>query len=936
MMKRFDPCAWLLAGVFLATPAIQAEVDYQTEVAPLLRDYCAGCHNEADYEAAFSVETFASLMEGGESDDKTIVVPGKPDQSYLLQTILKTAKPVMPPKKEPQMSDEEIDVLVRWVSEGAKGPKPEEDHSILSTLTVPDMAPSGNAAEPITAMEYSPDGALVAIGRYGRVALQSTSDGKVVRTIPVEDGKVNAVHFSPDGKTLVTATGITGLRGVAILWDVATGKELSRIGGEVHRDILFDAEFSPDGTMLATAGYDRIIRLWDRKTGNYLREFPSHNGAVFDLAFSPDGKVLGSASADSTCKIWQVETGKRLDTLNQPQGEQFRIAFTPDGKFIVGAGADNRIRLWRFLSKERPRINPVVHARFGHEDEIVDIALSADGRLLATTSADRALKLWSLPAVELVGVAEQQPDVVSALAFLEGRNLSVARLDGSHAEVMAKAISSSGDPDTSPSVVAGETPNESSDDMPKVVEEVEGGEAPFVALGVSAKGTIAEPGDTDEFQFAAEKGETWIFETKAARDKSKLDSKIAIFDGAGKPVERAVLQAMRDSWLTFRGKDSTTSGDFRVHNWREMELNEYLYVNGEVVKLWHYPRGPDSGFLVYPGFGARHSFFETTPLSHPLGQPCYIVQALPAGAEPNPNGLPVYRLYYENDDEATRALGKDSKLTFTAPETGTYRIRVEDVRGKGGKEFSYTLVARKPAPDYTVSVGGKDPKISPGSGREVMFTATRKDGFDGPIEIRVSGLPDGLTMPPVVTIEPRQYRAFTTIHANREFAGVPQEVADKIKLTATGTIRGKKVEKALGNLGKLEKGPDAKVLVSIEPDEGSGVVGKDGVLEFAVSPGETITARVVAQRLGFKERIDFGKEDSGRNLPHGLYVDNIGLNGLMIPVGKNDQRFFITAAKWVPDTVREFHIRTTADGKQASTPVRIRVRSADKMASTPR
>lgn len=936
MMKRFDPCAWLLAGVFLAAPAIQAEVDYQTEVAPLLRDYCAGCHNEADYEAAFSVETFASLMEGGESDDKTIVVPGKPDQSYLLQTILKTAKPVMPPKKEPQMSDEEIDVLVRWVSEGAKGPKPEEDHSILSTLTVPDMAPSGNAAEPITAMEYSPDGALVAIGRYGRVALQSTSDGKVVRTIPVEDGKVNAVHFSPDGKTLVTATGITGLRGVAILWDVATGKELSRIGGEVHRDILFDAEFSPDGTMLATAGYDRIIRLWDRKTGNYLREFPSHNGAVFDLAFSPDGKVLGSASADSTCKIWQVETGKRLDTLNQPQGEQFRIAFTPDGKFIVGAGADNRIRLWRFLSKEQPRINPVVHARFGHEDEIVDIALSADGRLLATTSADRALKLWSLPAVELVGVAEQQPDVVSALAFLEGRNLSVARLDGSHAEVMAKAISSSGEPDTSPFVVAGETPNASSDDMPKVVEEVEGGEAPLVALGVSAKGTIAEPGDTDEFQFAAEEGETWIFETKAARDKSKLDSKIAIFDGEGKPVERAVLQAMRDSWLTFRGKDSTTSGDFRVHNWREMELNEYLYVNGEVVKLWHYPRGPDSGFLVYPGFGARHSFFETTPLSHPLGQPCYIVQALPAGAEPNPNGLPVYRLYYENDDEATRALGKDSKLTFTAPETGTYRIRVEDVRGKGGKEFSYTLVARKPAPDFTVSVGGKDPKISPGSGREIMFTATRKDGFDGPIEIRVSGLPDGLTMPPVVTIEPRQYRAFTTIHANREFAGVPEEVADKIKLTATATIRGKKVEKALGNLGKLEKGPDAKVLVSIEPDEGSGVVGKDGVLEFVVSPGETITARVGAQRLGFKERIDFGKEDSGRNLPHGLYVDNIGLNGLMIPVGKDDQRFFITAAKWVPDTVREFHIRTTADGKQASTPVRIRVRSADKMASTPR
>ena len=74
---------------------------------------------------------------------------------------------------------------------------------------------------------------------------------------------------------------------------------------------------------------------------------------------------------------------------------------------------------------------------------------------------------------------------------------------------------------------------------------------------------------------------------------------------------------MRDSWFTFRGKDSNTSDDFRVQNWREMELNEYLYANGEVVKLWHYPRGPDSGFKVYPGFGNRYAFFNTTALAHP-------------------------------------------------------------------------------------------------------------------------------------------------------------------------------------------------------------------------------------------------------------------------------------------------------------------------------
>ena len=89
---------------------------------------------------------------------------------------------------------------------------------------------------------------------------------------------------------------------------------------------------------------------------------------------------------------------------------------------------------------------------------------------------------------------------------------------------------------------------------------------------------------------------------------------------------------MRESWLTFRGKDSNTSGDFRLFKWDEMKLNQFLYVNGEVVKLWHYPRGPDSGYVVYPGSGSRYGYHDTTPLAHPLGQPAYIVEPLAKGA----------------------------------------------------------------------------------------------------------------------------------------------------------------------------------------------------------------------------------------------------------------------------------------------------------------
>ncbi len=73
-----------------------------------------------------------------------------------------------------------------------------------------------------------------------------------------------------------------------------------------------------------------------------------------------------------------------------------------------------------------------------------------------------------------------------------------------------------------------------------------------------------------------------------------------------------------------------------------MELNEYLYSGGEVVKLWLYPRGPDSGFKVYPGAGNRWTYFDTTPISHAMGEPAWIVRELAADESPAPNGLPVF------------------------------------------------------------------------------------------------------------------------------------------------------------------------------------------------------------------------------------------------------------------------------------------------------
>src|SRR4029077_1914353 len=176
----------------------------------------------------------------------------------------------------------------------------------------------------------------------------------------------------------------------------------------------------------------------------------------------------------------------------------------------------------------------------------------------------------------------------------------------------------------------------------------------------------------DYFRFESKAGATWIVETDAARRGSPIDTAIEVLQADGRPIERVLLQAVRDSYVTFRGIDGNTR-DCRLVNWEEMQLNQFAYLNGEVVKLFRSPRGPDSGFLFYEGEGGkRKCYFDTTGTVHAVDEPCFIVEPHAPGAKLVANGLPVFPLYYVNDDDGQRRTGSDSRLTFTAPADGDY------------------------------------------------------------------------------------------------------------------------------------------------------------------------------------------------------------------------------------------------------------------------
>ncbi len=932
-MFRLMVLAVLVAVVPVARGESVPGPDYQKQVAPLFKKYCTGCHNDEDREGKFSLESYASLQKGAKHGPA--LLPGDPKGSLIVRLLTGAAKPAMPPKDELKPQPEEISLIEAWIEAGARGPEGKEPDRL--TLIVPKIA-SQTKVRPVVAMDATRDGQWLAVARDSEVALYNGTGEKAVhadhpaRTLGSFPGKVTALHFSPDGSRLVTASGVAGLGGVAALWNVADGALIRRFDG--HRDILYDAELSPDGKTLATCGYDKNIELWDTEFGKHLRTLEGHTGAIYDVAFSPDGRFLVSASADDTCKVWRTADGFRMDTLPQPLKAEYTCAFSPDGNAIVAGGADNNIRVWRFVSREKPDINPMVIARFAHEGAIVRLAFTPDGSRLISLAEDRTIKAWRTSDYTEIKLWDNQPDVASAIAFApDGASFNIGRMDGSLA---AYSISASSPAETAPLRPATEvvdmralsTVNESAEQEPNNAV----GQGNLIKLPAKVTGAIAGgPAgqvDADFFRFSAKAGEQWVFEINAARSQSKLDSFLEVLDNQGHRLPRVLLQAVRDSYFTFRGKDGNEAGDFRVFNWEEMKINDYLYANGEVVKFWLFPRGPDSGFVVYPGQGLRWGYYDTTPLAHALGEPCYIVEPHPPGTKLVANGLPVFTLHFENDDDAHRELGKDSRLVFTAPADGEYLLKVKDVRGLQGPEFRYTLTARELRPDFKVTLTGADATVGPGSAREFKVSAQRIDGYDGPIRVDITGLPPGFSTTSPLLIQEGQFEAFGIIMAEPGAAAPADAVAKASVVTASGRIGGHEVTHPVNNLGTLKLGPAPKLKAIIATAEGGAKPlneSPNAPLEFAIEPGQTIMLKVKVERHDFKGQVLFGNDGSGRNLPFGVFVDNIGLNGLLVLENLQEREFFVTADRSTPEQTRLFHLTTGAAGGVSTQPVLLRV-----------
>ena len=165
-----------------------------------------------------------------------------------------------------------------------------------------------------------------------------------------------------------------------------------------------------------------------------------------------------------------------------------------------------------------------------------------------------------------------------------------------------------------------------------------------------------------------------------------------------------------------------------------------------------------------------------------------------------------------------------------------------------------------------------------------------------------------------MTVEAGHSQAETVLFALPE-AETPADEA-RIEVQAVATVDGTSRVKEFASLPAVRVTPAGKLRVRLEP------------AELTIEPGRTITAMLRIERDGFEGLVNFDVN----NLPHGVIVDNIGLNGVLIPEGASERQIFLTARGWVPESTRSIHAVATNGGGESSPSITLHVRHPSTVA----
>lgn len=394
-----------------------AKITYDDHIKPILREHCTSCHNANDKKSGLALDSYQGLMAGGSGGE--VVVEGDLDSSRLYALTAHKEQPYMPPNQD-MIAQAKVDLLKTWIEQGMpenSGSEIKKPKANAMALSVKIGRPEGAPPMPTTVLKQtpfatqraattsaiaaSPWSPLVAVGGQMQVSLYHSETGKLLGVLPFPEGEPQSITFSRDGKLILIGGGKHSHSGYAALYEIETGNRIARVGDEL--DIVLSADINDNNQLIALAGPQKLIRVYDTLSGELKYEQKKHTDWVYAVRFSPDGLLLASADRSAGLVVWEADSGRLYLDLQGHKGEIRSLAWRPDSAALISASLDGTLKMWEMNEGK------IIKSWDAHGGGAMAVDVCNDGTMVST-GRDNKVKVWDIGG----NAAGEMPALVEA------------------------------------------------------------------------------------------------------------------------------------------------------------------------------------------------------------------------------------------------------------------------------------------------------------------------------------------------------------------------------------------------------------------------------------------------------------------------------------------------------------------------------------------